>query len=192
MKKFLFLLIFIVSMTTSCSILQQTREYERFVQCDFSLHSFEITELSGIKLADIKTPDKLGMMAIMKLTGELMKGNITGMFKINISAQNYSGKTAAVSGFDWILIKKDQELFSGTMDQPVDIAPHDENIFPMVTEINILKLFDSQSLSTLINFVTSKDKNEVLAKEEIKIRIKPYYRLGSKMHKYPGYLTIAF
>jgi hypothetical protein len=191
MKRFVVpFFVFLTFFISSCSLLQQAKEYKRFVQCDFSLGSVQIDEIGGINISAFENPEQLGMLAVMSLTQQLFNGSIPSKFTITIKATNNSAEKAAVAGFDWILEKQEEQLLSGTLDQPVEVSPNGENSFTINTEIDILKLFRSKSLDTLLGFVFSDNKEKELSNLGITIRIRPYYKLGSSVHKYPGFLTI--
>lgn len=175
---------------SSCEVLEQAQEYGRFMQCEFSLKSIEILELGGINISSISKPEDLDMMKLLALTNQVMNGSLPAKLKVNLNAKNNNTQKASISGLDWQLMLKENEFLNGNVNQQIEVQPNSMNILPINTNIDVLKLIDSKSLDQLLNFVFSKDKRLAFKDLGVGINVRPYYRLGTEVYKYPAYLKI--
>lgn len=175
---------------TSCEVLEQAQGYGRFMQCNFSLQNIEIIELGGINISSIQKPEDLDMMKILALTNQVMNGSLPAKLRVNLNAKNNNTQKASISGLDWQLMLKESEFLTGNINQYVEVQPNSMNKIPINTTIDVLKLIDSNSLDQLLNFVFSKDKKQAFKDLGVGVNVRPYYKLGTEIYKYPGYLKI--
>ena len=191
MKKILFVIVTLVTLAqTSCSVLEQVNEYNRFIQCDFRIEDVRVSEIIGIDITSLGDKGDLGISEMMMITKKLYTGEFPATVIVNLKATNNHEEKAAISGLDWLLVMKGEELLSGTVNREVNVPPHESAEFPVMVHIDLFKLLRSKSLSHIMAFAFGKDQYEQLEKLGVEIKIKPYYRTGSGVKKYPGYLTV--
>lgn len=174
----------------SCSVLEQAHEYERFIDCKFSVAAVDIKEIAGISIADLDDPDDLGMGQMMIITQQLFSGEFPATIEISLKASNSHPKQAAIAGMDWIAMLKEEELLSGYVPDEVIVPPNGSTTFPVVASIDLMRLLQSKSFQEIGNFVFSNDKKAEMREIGASLKIKPYYKVGDNIQKYPGYLTI--
>ena len=174
----------------SCSVLEQAREYERFIACDFSVAAVDIKELAGISMADLDGPDDLGIGQMMTITQRLFSGELPAKIEVGLKATNNNTQKAAITGMEWKAMLKDEELFSGYIEGEVVVLPNSATTFPVVASIDLMRLLQSDSFQEIGGFIFSPDKKAALRKIGATLKIKPYYKVGDNIQKYPGYLTI--
>ena len=175
---------------SSCEVLEQAQEYGRFMQCEFSFQNIEIIELGGINISSVKNPEDLDMMKLLALTNQVMSGSLPAKLKVNLNAKNNNTQKASIAGLDWQLMLKENEFLNGNITQRVEVQPNSMNTLPINTNIDLLKLIDSNSLDQLLNFAFSKDKRQAFKDLGVGLNVRPYYGLGTEVYKYPGYLKI--
>ena len=189
-KLFLSLLITGIFTFQSCEVLEQLHEYERFIQCSFKLKNIQVLEISGIDISSLEKRDQLGFTQMMAITQNLLSGNFPAKISVDLEAINNNDEKAGIAGMDWKILMKEEEMLSGVVDQSVEIAPHASADFPVKMEVDLIALLQSESLPKIMAFVFGEKKREDLREIGVGIKIKPYYRSGSEIKKYPGYISI--
>lgn len=177
--------------TSSCSILEQAQEYERFIQCEFSLNSIEILEVGGVEVSAFEKPSEIGMLTMMSLTQQLLSGTMPAKMSISLNAKNNNAAKASIMGMDWQLFVKENQLLNGEVNRYVEVQPGSVTVFPITTTIDILKIIESKSLDQVLNFVFSNNKEKELGELGLAVKIRPHYKVGSEIRKSPAYLTIS-
>lgn len=177
---------------SSCSVLEQAQEVQRFIQCDFALEKIQVLEVGGLQVANLKSPEDIGFLNMMSLTNQVLNGTLPAKISIGIRASNNNTATASVAGFEWKLLMKGENYLNGEIDRSVEVLPQSTAVFPVNVEMDLFKVLQRESVSTLLNFVFSENKAQELKNMGIGLKIKPYYKVGAEIQKYPGYLEIEF
>jgi hypothetical protein len=183
------LVVFILLMS-SCSVLEQAKEYERFIACKFSFASVDVKEIAGISVEDFDDPDDLGLGQMMTITQMLFSGRLPAKVEVTLKAENNAQEQAAIAGMDWTAMLKEKELLSGYVEEAVVVPPSSSATFPVIADIDLMQLLQSESFQDIGAFVFGSKKKEELRKLGVSLKIKPYYKVGSTVKKYPGYITI--
>ena len=55
---------------------------------------------------------------------------------------------------------------------------------------DLLKLMGNNNLQQVLDLVFNINDKEKLNKLDLKLQLKPYYKVGSEIQEYPGYITI--
>ena len=191
MKK-LFLAFFTLSLVTfsSCDVLEQVNEYNRFIQCDFSLVNIKVLEIGGIDISSLGDKGDLGIKDMMTITNMLYSGDFPAKMSVNLKAANKNPKKAAIAGMEWQLLMKGKNMLSGMVEKEIAVAPYGSTDFPVILNVDLFKLLKSKPLPQIMVFAFGNNQYEQLEKLGVEIKIKPYYHTGSGIKKYPGYLTI--
>jgi hypothetical protein len=189
-KLFLGLLSGIFLTFSSCSILEQAQEYERFIQCDFSLSNIQVLEISGIDISSLSSKGDLSMMDMMAITKQIFSNNFPATLSINLKASNKDLQQASIAGLDWKILMDNEELVSGLVDQEVLVKPQSSTTFPVIVQVDLMKLLRSESLGKIMAFAFGENQYQEISKLGAEIKIKPYYKTKSGIKKYPGYLSI--
>ena len=85
---------------------------------------------------------------------------------------------------------KDEEYGGGELVQYLEVLPAQTKDFTVVTEFNLLKMLISEDLQSILDLILDIENREKLEKLDITIRIKPYFKSGTTVKEYPGYITI--
>ena len=191
MKRLNLILILIVAIIyQSCSILNQAGEYERFISSNFKLVNVDILEMGGVNLEGVQDKSALNVGDIMTLTGRMFSGGMPTKLRANIEVTNNSAAIAAISGMEWILNMKGTQYALGVVENRVEVQPNSNTIFPVNTEIDLVKVLQSESLPQILQVVLNMDDYEQIKKLDLELKIKPYYKSGSGVKEYPGYITL--
>lgn len=176
---------------SSCGLYNQARELERFAQSKFSVNSVVVDSISGVDLSKIKQFSDLNFKEIMMLSQGLLSGNLPAKVRLNIEVSNPSARKAAVSGMDWKLFQKQQEIASGQLNKRVDVKGHGSTTFDLKADVNLAAVFKLNSVNQILNIMSGNLDSKTLQELQLTIQLKPYYKLGNKIKKYPDYLTIT-
>lgn len=175
---------------TSCSVLEQAQEVQRFIQCDFKLDNIQVLEFGGVKISEVKNIDEIGFLTMMSLGNQIMNGSLPARISIGLKATNTNPATASIAGLGWKILMKEQDFLAGEINNSVVVQPNSSTVFPVAIDLDLYKLMESESLPAMLNFVFAENKAEELKKMGVGIKIKPYYKVGGEIQKYPGYLNI--
>lgn len=174
----------------SCGLLNQTGEYDRFVNSNFTFSHVEAIEIGGVDLSDVDEKTGLNAGDIMTLTGRVFSGGLPSKLKVYIEVENNTDKMAAISGMDWKLFMKDVEYANGVIENRVEVKPYSSKTFPVKADVDLMKILQSESLVQILKVVFNINDIDAVKKLDIELKIKPYYKSGTKMKKYPGYISL--
>ena len=187
---FVLSLLALVLFLNSCSLFKQAKEYERFVNSRFSVKDVKVLSIAGIDVSQKGKISDLNFSQMITLGLRFVKGDLPSVVKLTVQGQNTSDKVAAISGMDWMLQAKSDTLATGVLNQPVTIPPGKTILFPVKVSFNLSKLLKSGSLDQMLKIVLGDGGKAEYEKLGLVLKIKPWYRLGSKIKKSPVYLSI--
>ncbi len=183
-------LLILVLFSSSCSLFKQTKEYERFVNSRFSVQEVKVLSIAGIDVSQKGKISDLNFSQMISLGLRFVKGDLPSVIKLTVQGQNTADKRAAISGMDWLLQAKSDTLATGVLNQPVTIPPGETILFPVKVNFNLSKLLKSGSLDQMLKIVLGDGGKAEYEKLGLVLKIKPWYRLGTKIKKSPIYLSI--
>jgi|AntAceMinimDraft_3_1070362.scaffolds.fasta_scaffold00274_7 hypothetical protein len=190
MRKILIIVAFISIIISSCDVLDQLGEVNRFAQCDFSIKDVQIIKLGNIDVSKYKSAGDFGFTEMLLLGQQLLTNELPAVLSVNINAVNNQSSKAAISGLQWQLFMKNEQYGGGKLNQYVEVLPGQSTSFPVNAEFDLLKLLTSENLQSIIDLVMDMENKEKLEKLDIMLKVKPYYKAGDNIKEYPGYLTI--
>jgi len=189
-NKILIILLANLFLLSSCDVLQQASDVVQFVQCDFSLDHVRVEKIGGVSLANIKKPEDLGVINMLSLTQQVLSGNLPATLNVGIKATNNQSLKAGISGLDWELYMKENKYGAGMINQLVEILPNNSTTFPVTVEFDLLKLVTSDNIQQILDLVFDIDSKEKLNQLDLQLRLKPFYKVGSQVQEYPGFITV--
>lgn len=191
MKNITILIVVIITiLNQSCGLLNQAGEYERFVNSTFTLSYVEVLEIGGVDVSDIDNKAGLNVGDIMTLTGRMFSGGMPSKLKAYIKVENNTDKIAAIAGMEWILLMNGVEYANGVIDDRVEVKPFSSKIFPVRADVDLMRVLESESLPQILKVVFNINDTEAFNKLGVELKIKPYYRSGTNLKKYPGYIIL--
>ena len=184
MKKILFIG-FIALITSSCGV---SRKISLLEQCKYDIKSADSVYFAGKDITrQIKT-GTFNLGSIPELAIGLLRKDIPLRARLNLGINNTGSKDIEINQFDYIILFKGQELVNGTTDRRIDIKPDETTIVPIIIRANIYSILsDKNTRQEIFSYLrgANSTKNSLIS-----IKIRPSIRVGNKLIKYPGYITI--
>jgi hypothetical protein len=184
MKKILFIG-FIALITSSCGV---SRKISLLEQCKYDIKSADSVYFAGKDITrQIKT-GTFNLGSIPELAIGLLRKDIPLRARLNLGINNTGSKAIEINQFDYIILFKGQELVNGTTDRRIDIKPDETTIVPIIIRANIYSILsDKNTRQEIFSYLrgANSTKNSLIS-----IKIRPSIRVGNKLIKYPGYITI--
>lgn len=184
MKKILFIG-FIALIASGCGV---SRKISLLEQCRYDIKSADSVYFAG---RDITRQIKTGTFdlgSIPELAIGLLRKDIPLRARLNLGINNPGSKAIEINQFDYIILFKGQELVNGTTDRRININPEETTVVPIMIRANIYSILsDKNTRQDIFSYLRGTDtaKNSLIS-----IKIRPSIRVGNKVIKYPGYITI--
>jgi hypothetical protein len=175
---------------TSCDVLQQASDAVQFAQCDFSIDRVGMEKVGGVSIKDIHKPEDLNPLELIGLGQQVMSGSLPVTLDVAIKAANNQSQKAGISGLDWELYMKDTRYGGGKLNRAVEVLPGQSTTFPVSVSFDLLKLVTGNNLQQILDLVFHINDKEKLKQLDLKLQLKPYYKVGSEVQEYPGYIVV--
>lgn len=187
MKKILFIS-FIALFTTGCGV---SRKISLLEQCRYDIKSADSIYVVGRDLTrQIKT-GTFDLSSVPELAIGLLRKDIPLRARINLGIENPGSIPVEINQFDYIILFKGQELVNGTTEKRIDINPEETTVVPILIRANIYSILsDKNTREEIFSYLRGTDGKENMQKSLISIKIRPSIKVGKKLIKYPGYITI--
>lgn len=184
MKKIL-LISFIAMITAGCGV---SRKISLLEQCRYDIKSADSVYVAGRDITrQIKT-GSFDLGSVPELAIGLLRKDIPLRARLNLGISNPGSKAIEINQFDYIISFKGQELVNGTTDRRIDINPEETTVVPIMIRANIYSILsDRNTREEIFSYLR---RTENVQKSLISIKIRPSIRVGNKLIKYPGYITI--
>jgi len=184
MKKILFIG-FIALISTGCGV---SRKINLLEQCRYDIKSADSVYVAGRNITrQIKT-GSFDLGSLPELAIGLLRKDIPLRARLNMGIENPGSKAIEINQFDYSILFKGQELVNGTTDRRINIKPDETTIVPIMIRTNIYSILsDKNTRQEIFSYLrgTESSKNSLIS-----IKIRPSIRVGNKLIKYPGYITI--
>ena len=190
MKKIIKYLLFSVMLTLSgCTALQSglSNAYN-LANCDYRYNS-----VSDITISDINVSKGLSPLMIPKVL-LLLSGNTSSIpmdFTLNLDVKNPNSGTAAFQAMSYIISIDGIQFTTGNFRQPFSVGAGESKMLPMTIGFDIAELMKSNSRTAIENIVKNligiNDK-----KSEIKLQLKPSFKVGEQTFSSPVYIPVSF
>lgn len=183
-----FLLIAIsVFVLSGCSILNQAKSFDRFVKSKFQIQSIAFQKVGDV---DVSNGKKLNFQEVIAVTQKFFQKNLSAQVLLTVYVQNPFHQKAAVSGMDWIMEKDGNVISHGQVSKQVIVPGDQETSFPVEAVFNASEVLQSQNIQQVISFITRADGERKFSAMGLTFKVKPWYKLVGKIHKFPGYINI--
>lgn len=187
-KSISFLLAAFVLLTLSgCSLLNQAKSFDRFVHSKFTLEEASFQKVGGVA---VNNGNKPNFAEIMQITGKLLEKKLSAQVLLTIRVENTSDATAAVNGMDWIMVKDTNEIAHGQLTEPVVVKAKQSTTFQVNAIFNASKVLNLTNIQQVVEFFQHPNDTRILNEMGITFKVKPWYKLGGKTHKFPGFVPI--
>ncbi|HEY1061455.1 MAG TPA: LEA type 2 family protein [Daejeonella sp.] len=184
MKKIL-LISFIALIAAGCGV---SRKINLLEQCRYDIKSADSVYVAGRNITRQIQSGTFDLGSVPELAIGLLRKDIPLRAKINLGIENPGSKPIEINQFDYIISFKGQELVNGTTDRRIDINPAETTVVPIMVRANIYSILsDKSTREEIFSYLRG---TENVQKSLISIKIRPSIRVGNKLIKYPGYITI--
>lgn len=187
MKRFHYLILFLLLLIASCC---QYKQAKTFAECEFKMGTIKDAQLAGVDIGNIHSFAVLGLINTGKITASALQGEMPLSFTLDIIAKNPNKHKAAINQLEWLLVLDDVELFKGSLDERIEIAPNNgKETISLQAKTNLAKFFTQKSTKAIFNLalnIADAGKDD----SQVKIKIKPTIKVGKKLMQYPGYITL--
>jgi hypothetical protein len=184
MKKIL-LIGFITVIASGCGV---SRKISLLEQCRYDIKSADSVYVAGRDITRQFKTGNFDLGSIPELAIGLLRKDIPLRARLNLAIENPGAKPIEINQFDYIISFKGQELVNGTTDRRIDINPEETTVVPISIRANIYSILsDRNTREEIFSYLRG---TENAKKSLISIKIRPSIRVGNKLIKYPGFITI--
>ena len=190
MRKIFTSLLFSAMLALSgCTVLQSglSNAYN-LANCDYKYNS-----IKDLTISDINVSKGLSPLMIPKVL-LLLSGNASSIpmdFTLNLDVNNPNSGTAAFQTLSYIVSIDDIQFTTGNLRQPFSVGAGETNTLPVTIGFDIAELMKNNSKVAIENIVKNligvNDK-----KSEIKIQLKPSFKVGEQTFSSPVYIPVSF
>jgi hypothetical protein len=192
MKKYtLLLLLPLTFLLGRCGMNKQIEQAKALGKCRFELVSADSVYLAGINMKQFEGQDNINLGSLPRLAMGFISKSIPLDARLVLKITNPTAETAAINQFEYKILLKNSEVFTGYVNHKVEVAPvGGQTRVPIVISTNAYHLItDDQTRDAFTDLVQNFSGAKNARKTVITIKIKPTLDLGNKEIKYPGYIT---
>lgn len=187
MKKIL-LICFIALTIAGCGVSGKISMLESF---RYDIKSADSVYLGGRDITQSIKTGVLDLGSLPELAVGLFRKNIPFRARINLGINNPGAGSIELNQFDYIISFKGQELANGTTARRIEINPNESVTVPIMINSNIYSILsDRNTRDEIISLLGGTEDNRNNQKSIINIKIRPSFRVGKKLIKYPTYINI--
>ena len=160
-------------------------------QCQFDVKSADSIYVFGHDLGRELKAGSFELSSIPELAIGLFRKNIPLIARLNLNIQNPGNKAIEISQFEYIIAYKGKEFVNGTSERRMIIKSGQTTVVPITLSTNIYSILsDKDTRNEIFSYLKGTRTRDVGQKKSISIKIRPSIRVGKKLIKYPGYITI--
>ncbi|RYE10936.1 MAG: hypothetical protein EOP44_01550 [Sphingobacteriaceae bacterium] len=192
MKKYtLLLLLPLAFLLSRCGVNKQVQQAKALGKCRFELVSADSIYLAGMNMNQFAGQDNINLGSLPRLAMGFISRSIPLDARLVLKITNPSAETAAINQFEYKILLKNSEVFTGYVNHRVEVAPVGGTTrVPIVISTNAYHLItDEQTRDAFADLVQHFTGAKNARKTVVTIKIKPTLDLGNKAVSYPGYIT---
>ncbi|WP_299455816.1 LEA type 2 family protein [uncultured Microscilla sp.] len=187
-KLYVFILLSLLSVSTSCRSIRQGKVLSK---CEFRLESLQDISLANVRIDKVKSLTDLNLLDAGRITLAFARNSSLPMdLTANIEVKNPNKKTAGLNELRWILYIDDVKMAEGESKQRFEVPAQGTNILPLKVNLDLKKAMRGKSRSALLKFAFNMAGFGSSA-SRVKIRAKPSFKVLGGTIRYPGYIKIT-
>ncbi|RWU05410.1 hypothetical protein [Pedobacter chitinilyticus] len=188
--KNLFLACLIILSLGSCGINKQAQQIKALEKCDYRITDATDITIAGTDVRKLIDGKSVNTLSIPGIALGMLRKDIPLRAKLNLEISNPTNNLAAINDFDYIVLINRQEVFTGSVNQSVNIGAGQTTRVPVQVNANIYKfLTDNKMLNDIGTFIGGAT-NGSEKKGLVTLKIRPSIKVAGGLVKYPGYITI--
>jgi hypothetical protein len=185
-----FFILILTVFLSSCSLVKQGKEFQTLFHCKYTLQNVRVLEVAGVDVSELGRDNEASSEVYFALLKKMFTQKISSKFEFTIRIDNPTEKPAGAQGMEWKMYVKDELFSEGIVDTAIYVAPKKYTSFKINADIDLFTLLNNISIGAIMDLLSTNDWEKVWAESGLEIKIKPWYRLGDSVKKYPGYFTI--
>lgn len=188
--KNLFLACLIILSLGSCGINKQAQQIKALEKCDYRITDATDITIAGTDVRKLIDGKSVNTLSIPGIALGMLRKDIPLRAKLSLEISNPTNNLAAINDFDYIVLINRQEVFTGSVNQSVNIGTGQTTRVPVQVNANIYKfLTDNKMLNDIGTFISGAT-NGSEKKGLVTLKIRPSIKVAGGLVKYPGYITI--
>lgn len=188
--KNLFLACLIILSLGSCGINKQAQQIKALEKCDYRITDATDITIAGTDVRKLIDGKSVNTLSIPGIALGMLRKDIPLRAKLSLEISNPTNNLAAINDFDYIVLINRQEVFTGSVNQSVNIGAGQTTRVPVQVNANIYKfLTDNKMLNDIGTFIGGAT-NGSEKKGLVTLKIRPSIKVAGGLVKYPGYITI--
>ena len=182
----------ITGLLAGCGINKQVKLIKAFENCKYEIVSADSVYLAHTDVTGVVNNGQFDMTKLPGLALAYLRKDVPLEAKINLRIDNPSADDAAINQFEYKLLIRDQEIANGFVNRKVEVgAGGGSTVVPVYLNSNVYSfLSNGKTMSEISDFITGGKSGGAGKKSVITIKFKPSIQSGSKLVKYPGWITI--
>jgi LEA14-like dessication related protein len=179
------------AMLAGCGLNRQARQIEALEKCTYEILSADSIYLAGRDIDRIIKTRNIEISNFPELALAAFRKNIPLQARVNLRIENPGEKTAAINQFDYIILIKDQEIATGSVNKMISITPGGSTVVPVHVNSNLYSfLTNGTTMQEILEFLNGGETEAEEKKGVVTIKIKPTIEVAGQLVRYPGYITV--
>lgn len=171
----------------SCGVNKQVDKLKALQNCKYQLISADSVFLANMDVNKIIKERSFNLSNAPNLAFAFLQQSVPLKANLIIQIKNPGKSVAGISGFEYKVMIKNQELISGIVNQNITIEPNGTVNVPLRINKNIYSLLaDSENRKAVTDFL----KDDMEKKAIITLKLKPDLLVGGKKIQYPGFISM--
>lgn len=189
MKRFI-LFCFTAIVISSCGINRQTQQIKALEKCIYKITSADQITLGGADVKKMINDQDINLGSLPGLALGLLRKDIPLKARLNLEVKNPTGNDASINQFEYKILINSQELATGFVNQEVNVNAGQSTIVPVDMEVNVYPFVSNSKVMGEIGDFIKNSKGGPEKKGLLTLKIRPSFKIGNTLVKYPGFITI--
>ncbi len=181
----------LAALLAACGLDKQTKALKALEKCRYEFVSADSVLLAGTDITKIVANGRVDVSRLPGVAMGFLSRDIPLSGRLNLRITNPTNHLAGIQQFAYKIEVEGNEVFDGTSDLPIEVAPGETALVPVKLQTDVYKfLSDSKTLNKLLAFMQSARGGATDETIKLTFRIKPTLALGNKQINYPGYISV--
>ena len=139
-RKALIYIAAVIFFLPGCGINQQVKQLKALEKCKYEVISAESVYIAGTDIAHLVSNNTINLTSAPALAFAYLQRSLPLKATLNLSVKNTGSSTAGINQFQYILMLKDKELTTGTINQEIKVEPGGSTVVPIRINTDIFPL----------------------------------------------------
>lgn len=180
-----------VLLISSCGINKQAQQIKALEKCTYRIVSADNIYLGGTDVKKLFNNQDFNLGSLPGLALGLLRKDVPLKARLNLEITNPSSKEASINEFEYKILINRQELANGFVNREVNVTPGGSTTVPVDLVANLYPFVtNNKVMSEITEFLQSGKNGGPEKKGLVTIKIRPSFKVGGGLVKYPGFITI--